>query len=254
MSKPNLMVAPNGARKQKTDHPAVPVTIPEIAQTAYDCFHAGADSLHLHVRNADGSHSLDATLYKEAISAVAEVVPDMPVQITTESAGIFDVPTQFQCLTSVVPKSASISVREIARDVSLAPSVYGFCAEAKIAVQHILYNSQDVALLHEWYAKDWVPLDMGSAIFVLGQYQPMIQARPDNLMPFLDAASGLSLDWAICAFGQNELACAKQALSLGGDIRIGFENNILLPDGNPAKNNAQTVALAAALIKDMNHE
>lgn len=254
MSKPNLMVAPNGARKQKSDHPSVPLTIPEIAQAAFNCFHAGADSLHLHVRKADGAHSLDASLYKEAISAVKELVPDMPIQITTECAGIFDVPVQFQCLTSVMPDAASISVREIARDDSFAPSIYGFCADAKIKVQHILYDVEDVALLNEWYAKDWVPLDMGSVIFVLGQYQPMIPAQPENLAPFLDVSNGLALDWAICAFGQHELACAEAALRLGGNIRIGFENNILLPDGSPAKDNAQTVALAAALIKDINHE
>jgi len=46
---------------------------------------------------------------------------------------------------------------------------------------------------------------------------------------------------------------AKAALQMGGNIRIGFENNILLPDGSPAKDNEQTVALAAALIKDMAH-
>lgn len=254
MSKPNLMVAPNGARKQKTDHPAVPVTILEIAKAAFDCFQAGADSLHLHVRETDGSHSLDPGHYKEAIGVVTDMVPEMPIQITTESAGIFDVPTQFQCLKSLAPDAASISVREIARDLSLAPDIYGFCAEAGTTVQHILYNANDVAMLHEWYAKGWVPKQMNSVIFVLGQYQPMVRARPEDLQSFLEAAKDMSLDWAICAFGQHELACAKAALHLGGDIRIGFENNIVLPDGRPAKDNAQTVALAAALIKDMADE
>lgn len=82
----------------------------------------------------------------------------------------------------------------------------------------------------------------------------MIPAKPEDLQVFLDAAQHLSLKWAICAFGQHELACAQTALRLGGDIRIGFENSILLPDGSLAKDNAQTIALAAALIKDMKNE
>lgn len=251
MSKPNLMVAPNGARKQNSDHLDVPITFSEIAQTAKDCFDAGADSLHLHVRNKDGAHSLDAGHYKEAMSVVSEAVPDMPIQITTESGGIFDVGTQFHCLKSVIPAAASISIREISREKSMIPKVYGFCAEANIAVQHILYNAQDVAFLADLYGRGSIPRHMNSVIFVLGHYQPTVLAQPTDLQSFLDAAQHLSLKWAICAFGQHELACAHAALELGGDIRIGFENNIQLPDGILAKNNAQTVALAAALIKDL---
>ena len=254
MSKPSLMVAPNGARKLKSDHPAVPLTPSEIAETALNCFHSGADCLHLHVRDSDGRHSLDSGRYKEAISAVSSQVLDMPIQITTESAGIFDVATQYQCLQSVVPKAASISIREIARDVAVAPALYGFCHEAGVAVQHILYNASDVVLLDDWHAKGWIPTQMNSAIFVLGQYQPMRPGQPSDLHDFLKASKHLHLDWAICAFGQNELACATEAVRMGGNIRIGFENNILLPDGSVAKDNTQTVALAAAMIKDFQNE
>jgi len=248
------MVAPNGARKQKADHPAVPIGISEIAQTALDCFQAGADSLHLHVRDANDAHSLDPVIYKEAISTLTDMVPDLAIQITTESAGIFDTATQFHCLKSTIPDAASIAIREIARDTSLAAGIYGFCAEAKIAVQHILYDTNDVVLLREWMAKGWIPAQMNSVLFVLGKYQPMVWALPENLHPYLDATDNMDLNWTVCAFGQHELACAKAALQMGGNIRIGFENNTLLPDGSPAKNNAQTVALAATLIKDMTHE
>mgnify|MGYP001039430815 CR=1 FL=1 len=251
MLTPSLMVAPNGARKQKSDHPDLPITIQETAQSAHACFLAGADILHLHIRTKNGSHSLDPGHYKEAICAVNETVPEMPIQITTESASIFDVETQFYCLKNVVPAAASISIREMARNTSLAKQVYKFCTEANTTVQHILYSPNDVALLADWLGKGWVPHHMNSVIYVLGRYQPQVLARPEQLSAFLYASKYLSLDWAICAFGQHELACAKLALQLGGDIRIGFENNTLLPDGSPAKDNAQTVALAAALIKDL---
>ena len=41
-----LMVAPNGARKTKVDHPFLPVTSPELVQTALACWQAGAQGLH----------------------------------------------------------------------------------------------------------------------------------------------------------------------------------------------------------------
>ena len=48
---PKLMVAPNGARKVKKDHPAVPLTISETVATAKSCYEAGAGAIHLHVRD-----------------------------------------------------------------------------------------------------------------------------------------------------------------------------------------------------------
>ncbi|MGB0967112.1 MAG: 3-keto-5-aminohexanoate cleavage protein, partial [Halocynthiibacter sp.] len=52
------------------------------------------------------------------------------------------------------------------------------------------------------------------------------------------------LDWTICAFGPNELACARAALQAGGNLRVGFENNLHLPDGTLARDNAELVSLA----------
>ena len=64
---PKLMVAPNGARKVKKDHPEVPLTIQETVEVAKNCFKAGAGAIHLHVRNEIGEHVLDAGLYIEAL-------------------------------------------------------------------------------------------------------------------------------------------------------------------------------------------
>ena len=56
---PKLMVAPNGARPTKKDHPAVPVTISETVETAKACYRAGAEGIHFHMRDEEGQHILD---------------------------------------------------------------------------------------------------------------------------------------------------------------------------------------------------
>ncbi len=66
---PILAVAPNGARRTNTDHPALPMTADEIARTAAECREAGAAMIRLHVRDRNGDHSLDADLYRDAICA-----------------------------------------------------------------------------------------------------------------------------------------------------------------------------------------
>ena len=45
------MVAPNGARPTKKDHPAVPVTISETVETAKACFKSGATGIQFHMRD-----------------------------------------------------------------------------------------------------------------------------------------------------------------------------------------------------------
>ncbi|MCB1406744.1 MAG: 3-keto-5-aminohexanoate cleavage protein [Rhodobacteraceae bacterium] len=241
MSLPFLMVAPNGARRGKTDHPALPISIAETVETAQACHAAGADALHLHVRNAAGEHSLDAGSYREALTELALRVPDLLVQITTESAGVYDVPAQLRCLTGVRPEWASISVREIARDQDLAPRLYASCAEQGTTVQHILYDADDVALLQDWQRRGVVQTGQDSVLFVLGRYSAGQVSAPSDLIPFR-AAWPRSADWMVCAFGPAEHACLVAAAKQGAALRVGFENALTDEHGRPHPDNAASVA------------
>ena len=247
MARPLIMVAPNGARRGKKDHLALPVTTPEIVETARACFAAGADALHLHVRDDNGKHSLDASRYKEALSELARAVPKMRVQITTEAAGAYDVPAQLSCLNAVQPDWASISVREIARQADLADRVYGACADQDTEVQHILYDTADIQLLQDWQSRGIVRDGQDSVLFVLGRCSGRQASAPSYLDPFL-AAIAHARAWMICAFGRNEHACLARAATQGGDLRIGFENSLLNADGAAYADNAASVA---SLVKTL---
>ncbi|MBY6056079.1 3-keto-5-aminohexanoate cleavage protein [Leisingera daeponensis] len=236
------MVAPNGARRGRGDHPQLPVTVQQTAETAAACFAAGAQALHLHVRDHAGRHSLDAGRYREALDAVQESAPGMGVQITTESAGIYDVAAQLACLEALRPAAASVSVREMARDASLAARAYALCLEAGTEVQHILYGPECIAKLRAWYQEGTVPAEMRDVIFVLGRYSPPVPADASGLAAYCDAAADLRLKWTVCAFGRHEHACLLAAVAAGGDARIGFENNIETPEGGLQADNAASVA------------
>ncbi|TDK44489.1 3-keto-5-aminohexanoate cleavage protein [Antarcticimicrobium luteum] len=240
MTRPLIMVAPNGARRGKADHPALPVTIAETVETAAACLAAGAAALHLHIRDDAGRHSLDPGRYGEALAELARAVPDMRVQITTESAGIFEVPDQLDCLARLKPGWASVSVREIARAPELAARVYGTCADNGTEVQHILYDPEDAALLARWQAQGIVRPGQDSTILVLGRYATGQKATPDDLAPLLAAKPPGR--WMLCAFGPAEHACLLQAARRGGDLRVGFENNLHRADGTLLHDNAESVA------------
>ncbi|MEP4037050.1 3-keto-5-aminohexanoate cleavage protein [Pseudophaeobacter sp.] len=237
-----VTVAPNGARRQKSDHPELPVTPQELAITAGLCQAAGASALHLHVRDDAGGHSLDAGRYRVAMTAVREGAPGMGIQITTESAGIYQPEAQLACLEALRPEAASVAVREMARAPEIAARAYALSAEAGTQVQHILYSPSCIAQLNAWYAAGIVPEHKRDVIFVLGKYEPATPADPGGLAPFAAAARKLDLNWSLCAFGRAERACLLAAIEAGGNVRIGFENNLETPEGALLKDNAASVA------------
>lgn len=241
MLKPFIMVAPTGARRTKSDHAALPMTMDEIVKTAISCHASGAEALHLHVRDDDGRHSLDAGRYLETIAELDRVLPNMPVQITTEAGGIFDVSAQLRCLQAVKPKWASISVREIDRSPELAGAIYGACADADTKVQHILYGPDDVSLYMQRRADGIIQQHQADVICVLGRYSKNQTSRPEDLQPFLTAEHEAD-SWMVCAFGPFEHACLVDAAQRGGALRVGFENSITDEDGHLHKDNAASVS------------
>lgn len=246
---PNLMVAPNGATKTKADHPALPITLDETTETARDCFAAGADGLHLHLRDAGGRHLLDSGAYREALAHLRRAVPGMTVQITTEAAGIYPPPHQRDVALQSGADLVSISVREMLLDnADVTARFYADCAAKGISVQHILYDIADAnALANVLPAADLRDPNL-QLLFVLGRYTAGQSSEPAMLAPFTDwlAVQSITPDWMICAFGPGESACLMAAQTLGGKRRIGFENSLWHSDGQLARDNAERVAQIVA--------
>lgn len=243
----NIMVAPNGARLTKNDHPKLPMTIEETVETAAACHKAGAGALHAHIRDAEGNHILDAGLYRELIDEMALKVPGMDVQITTESVGLYDAPFQRHIVRAVKPSSASAGLRELLSDSHdmAAKRFYYDMHEAGIPIQHILYGGEDVKLFQLTLVKGILPPVYHHLIFVLGRYTDGQQSHPDQLAPFFKRFSVEELaehDWSVCAFGAGEMDCLMAAHQNGGKCRIGFENSLTMADGSIAPSNEAKVA------------
>ena len=246
------MVAPNGARRTKSDHPLLPITIGEVVEAASKCFEQGAEALHAHVRDEDGKHILDAGLYRELIAEMAQTVPGMEVQITTEAVGIYSPQQQRDLVHDVMPKAVSVSLAEMLSDgdENAAKGFYRSADEAEIAVQHILYSADDVERFHHCITNGVIPNIRHQLLFVLGRYAKDQQSSPADLDPFLNAMSSVSgaHDWAVCAFGKEETQCLLAAARLGGKCRIGFENSLWNAEGALAKDNAERVRELASMI------
>ncbi|MBT4041448.1 MAG: 3-keto-5-aminohexanoate cleavage protein [Rhodospirillales bacterium] len=242
-----IAVAPNGARRTKVDHPSLPMTARESADEAVQCRDAGASMIHLHVRDRDGGHSLDADLYRGATSAIrAAVGDDVIIQVTTEAVGIYSAAEQMAMVRDVRPEAISTAVRELVPDEAAergAAEFYTWAARENIAVQFILYDGDDVMRFSDLRKRGVIPGDVVSVLYVLGRYAKDQKSRPSDLLEFMDAARSVSADWhwSMCAFGPLESACALSAASFGGHVRVGMENNLYLSDGTLTPGNAALV-------------
>ena len=250
---PDLMVAPNGARRTKADHPALPISIAEIVDCAEECFVAGADGLHAHVRDEQGRHVLDAGLYQELLRELAHRIPKLAVQITTEAVGRYTPAQQRALVDAVQPRMVSVAWREMQAEdnATLIRNFYYSCAEADIAVQHILYDPEEIQHLARAIHDAQIPPITTQILLVLGRYHPQQLSCPEDLNGFIAALEQnpeISWDWSVCAFGYREQECLLAAHKFGGKMRIGFENNIWQADQKLAISNAAQVRSCMARI------
>ena len=251
-SLPRLMVAPNGARPMKKDHPEVPVTISETVQTAKACFDAGAGGIHFHMRDENGHHILDSGLCAEALMELQKQVPKMHLQVTTEAVGKYSPEIMRKLAFEVKPPGISIGIREMipSRQPSLEDiKVYKFLSDNGTKIQHICYGPEDVDLLSDLLDKAKISKNGTWCMFVIGHYSGKI-SNPENITPFVEKLKkkDMNADWAVCAFDKEEVSCLKMAIKLGGKIRVGFENSVLMPDGSIAPDNETKVKVANTLF------
>ena len=156
-----VCVAPNGARRGKADHARIPLTAVELAAEAEAVADAGAHALHLHVRDADGKHSLDARIYRQALDAIrARVGERLVVQVTTESVGIYAPEQQMAVIRELVPPCASVAIRELIRepaDEQATAEFFAWAHKAGVGLQFIVYESAEVVRLARLQASGVVP-------------------------------------------------------------------------------------------------
>ncbi len=248
-----LAVAPNGGRKTKADHPALPLTPSELAHAAAECLEHGASMIHLHVRDAEGQHCLDPDIYRATMAQICEAVGDrLVLQITSESFGRYSPAEQRAAVIKTNPEAVSLALRELAPEGSDEKDFCVFLGKLKqmrVHPQIILYAPSDAERLGAMVKQGLIPFDKLSVLYVLGRYSLTRTGLPRDLLPFLAPDMPRFHSWSVCAFGRRETACVTAAALLGGHARVGFENNFVLPNGERAASNADLVGAAASALE-----
>lgn len=232
-----LQAAINGARTPD-EHPRLPVSPAQLAAAALDAVRAGAQAVHLHPKTPDGRDSLLPGTVAAAVSAVREVLPDIPLGVTTGYWALPDARERLAAIGSwdVVPDFASVNWHEPG-----SPELAELLLSKGIGVEAGIFHAEAAAA---WAASDlavrclrvMVELEEDADATLADQLLDQVRAA-DAPAPIL--LHGLDAGcWPLL----------RHAGVRGVQTRIGLEDTLALPDGAPASGNAELVAAALHML------
>jgi len=230
-----LISALNGARRSKSDHSRLPLSASEIADCARGVCEEGASILHLHVRDDAGRHSLDPDRYRAAIRAIRDQVGDqLVIQVTTEACAVYSPEQQMEVIKDLRPEAVSIALRELIPDQAKeidAHNLHLWLQANDVFVQYIVYSPEEVLWFSDLRRRGVIAGGSAFLLFVLGQHASGQDGNPADVTKYLRCLDDDSVAWAVCCFGGQEDEAARIAATSGGHARVGFENNLRMPDG-----------------------
>jgi uncharacterized protein (DUF849 family) len=234
-----LQACLNGDRL-RSDHPAVPVSADELARDAAAVVRAGAEELHVHPRGADGLESLDPQDVAAAIRAIRSVVPGIPLGLSTRSPIRPGGRARHEPMLSWSVRPDYVSVNLVEED---APEVISMMLGMGIGIEAGLWSAADAAR--------FVALpEAGKCLRVLIEINEQDEAEGLEVSrAIIDVFDGVgsTLPRLLHGYDATKWGLYREALRLGLDARIGFEDGLLLPDGERAPDNAALIAAARKL-------
>ena len=229
----------NGSREPGA-HPALPLTAEDLAAGARTVTDAGAFAVHVHPRRTDGAQTLDPVPCGRAIAAIRLACPGLPVGLSTAA---WIEPDPDRRVARVLgwdprPDFVSVNLHEPGA-VDLVRTLSG----AGIGVEAGIWTAMS--------ARRLVEEDLARrCIRVLVEPQETEPAAALATVAAVDAvldASGVLLQRVYHGHEGTAWPVIEEMLARGRDIRVGLEDVLTLPDGRPARDNAELVATAVAL-------
>lgn len=267
MEKVVISCALSGVAANRQQCPAIPYTPEEYGEEARRAWEAGAAVVHIHARERDGTPTHRVGAYKEIAEAVRGRSPIL-INFSTGAVGV-----------AMEERVAHVrELRPAMAALNMGSMNYAIYSEKKKAFyldvvfanpfKDIIYllnvmNEAGVRPEMECFDTGHIrnteplldmgilrpPLQFSLIMGVLGGIAPTVEnlAHQVRLLPrdSIWQVIGISLDqWAMCA----------TALAMGGNIRVGLEDNFYLQPGVMAKSNGDLVEKAARMARDVGRE
>lgn len=253
MTKPCIIcVAITGSLPQKSDNPAVPISIEEQIESTHEAFEAGAAIAHCHVRNPDGSATADPEKYGRLLEGLRRHCPGMIVQFSTGGR--------------------SGAGRERGGMLALRPDMASLAVGSNNFPNRVYENPPDLV---DWLAAEMLAHDVKPEVeaFDLSHIHQAVRMAADgrlkpplyiqfvmgvkNAMPvdkptfdfYVETVARIAPDaeWCGAGIGAGQIRLNEWSIAAGGHARTGLEDNVRLDRDTLAPSNAALVARAVEL-------
>lgn len=239
MIRPPLIInlAPTGAVPTRRDSVHVPLTADEIAGDCARCCRLGAAIVHLHARDRDGAVTCRADLYREVIEKVRVAAPDPIICVSTSGRHFTTLEERSQVLEldgDAKPDMASLTLGSLNFPTQASvnePAMIKALAE-RMAERGIVPELEVFDLGMIDYAKFLIDRGVLGPPFyfnlLLGSLGTL-SATPLNLALLVQALPPGAI-WSAAGIGRFQFGVNALAITMGGGVRVGLEDNLYLDD------------------------
>jgi 3-keto-5-aminohexanoate cleavage enzyme len=257
-----ITAAVTGSRPTKEMNPAVPYTPDEIARSAIECWGAGAAIAHIHVRDpetGEPDHKLE--LFQEVVEHIRGEC-DMLINLTTSGLhieGAYEevVEKRLRPVT-LKPEICSLDIGSMnfLEKVFINPPGWGEEAAKRMREHGVKPEIEVFDSGHISQALDLIERGLieEPPLFQLCMGVKWgIEATEENLL-FMKSKLPPNARWSVLGIGREQKEMITMGIQLGGNIRVGFEDNLYLREGVLAKSNAELVEMAVDLVRKQGRE
>jgi 3-keto-5-aminohexanoate cleavage enzyme len=258
-----ITVAQTGALVTKKMNPCVPEQPDEIAQSAYDCYNEGTAVVHIHARDSNNVNSGDPKIFKDIHERIRKKC-NLIIQDSTGGGSNLTIEQRTGCLEAL-PEMASLNMGTLVRTIGDAAGtafmntrqeIEGFVKRMNqfgIKPEMEIYNIamlQEVNILIE---KGLLQKPYTLSLILGMVYQGALEADPLLLVSYLQYMPDNAY-FNTLGVGKAQLSLGTLGMILGGNVRVGLEDNIYYKRGELAKSNAQLVARIVRIARELGKE
>jgi len=255
--------AVSGAVANKQQCPGIPYTPEEYAKEVRRARDAGASMVHIHARTPDGTPTVAAEHYRAITQAILAETPDIIVNFSTGWVGL-PMAERVRHIAELRPEVGALNMGSM-NYAKYSPKrkgfVFNFVFENSFDdIVFLLQRMQEAAVKPECECFDVGHVESVEPLVDLGVLSPPIQfslihgvlggisATARNLAHMASVVPPGST-WGVIAISRDQWAMVGAAAALGGNVRVGFEDNFYLPSGEMASSNGDLVVAAAQIVR-----
>jgi uncharacterized protein (DUF849 family) len=258
----------SGAVANRDQCPAIPYTPEEYAAEARRAVDEGASMIHIHARSPDGVPSYEVEDFRNITEAILGEVEDVVINYSTGAIGV-PIEKRLEYLRELRPDVAALNMGSMnyakysrRRKEFVFQTVFENSFETittfvetmnelGIRPEHECFDSGHLANLDPLLDMHLLeePLQISCVMGVTGGIRP----TPENLAHMADQVPGgreSRNNWGVIGVSRGQWRLVQTAAALGGNVRVGLEDNFYLPEGEMARSNGDLIARARRIVED----